>query len=785
MTMNSKSPLYQLLSHINNPVVVFNVKGAIVTCNESFANIVSLPIDSLLQKTVLDVFDNSTVLLDAMNALKDAEPVTIAQLKIKNNNAELNGTLTRIEDHFCFIVQQKDDDVHRHFALLQTILNAIPRMIVVLDEGGNIVIANKEWIAFLSNVIQKQVEYNDYMQKNFFAFCDELQCFDQNLHSLLHENVQKVLSNQSQTISFEHTLRVRDLSGWYRFVISRYTLNGYVYCVLMINDISEQKLYLEKIQEQRDTFQKYLDISPYMMVVLNTEGKITLVNKMACKILGYTEEELLGKDWFSTCLPSEIQEDVRSVFKKIIQGELKPVEFYENPVITKDGQLRLIAWHNSIVTDAKGTIVASISSGEDITKQKQMEIELLKSSTNLKAIVKAFPDLYVVADKDGVIHDYQFGEEMKLYAPSEKVIGKNFKDILPEHITALYDNALKETLATGKVVGIEYPIEIEGNEHWREARLVPMLKDRVMVIIRDVTQRKKVELALAESERRYRHLVNRIPAAVVEMNVQGEIIFVNDYFTALTGFTLQDVQGTQWFRSILHPHEDKRKIRQFVNLMEQGDVSNFEFRILSKQGKEAIISITTSNIKNAVGKLERIICIGNDITPIVEMREKLKEMAIKDELTGLYNRRGFIMLAEQQLKLNKRTSKGSALFYVDMDNMKTINDSMGHHEGDKALIDVAGILRLSFRDSDIIARLGGDEFAVFAIDCEQQYVDMMQMRLIDNINEFNAKSLRQYSISLSIGCVYIGDSSLDLNEIIVLADSKMYKNKLERKKQRM
>lgn len=782
--MISQTLLYQLLSHISKPVVVFNVHGAIVTCNESFARIVSLPIDTLKQMTAFDVFANAMMLLDAIHAKNDAEPVTIAQLIIKNSNTTLTGTMIHNEDIVCFIAQQ-DDDIQNHFALLQTILNAIPRMIIVLDEGGKFVIANKQWTTFLSLILQKQIDYDDYIKKNFFIFCNDLQCFDENLHSLLHESIQKVLSNQSQTISFEKTLRVDNLSRWYRFVISRYTLNGYVYCVLMINDISEQKLYLDKIQEQRDTFQKYLDISPYMMVVINTEGKITLVNKMACKILGYTENELLGKDWFSTCLPSEIQDDVRGVFQKILQGDVKPVEFYENTVVTKDGQLRLIAWHNSFLTDAQGNIVASISSGEDITKQKQMEIELLKSSSNLKAIIKAFPDLYVIADKDGIICDYQFGEEMKLYAPTKFVIGKNFKNILPEHIAELYDNALKETFATGKIVGVEYPIVIESQEHWREARLVPMLNDRVMVIVRDVTKRKQTELALAESEWRYRHLVNRIPAAVVEMNIQGEIIFVNEYFTVLTGYTLQDVQGTQWFRSILHPHENKKKIRKFIELLEKGDVSNFEFRILNKDGKEAIISITTSNIINAVGKLERIICIGADITPIVEMREKLKEMAIKDELTGLYNRRGFVMLAEQQLKLSKRTGKGSALFYVDMDNMKTINDTMGHHEGDKALIDVAGILRLSFRDTDIIARLGGDEFAVFAIDSEQQYVNMMRQRLIDNINEFNAKSLRQYAVSLSIGCVYIGDSSLDLNEIIVLADSKMYKNKIERKKQRM
>ena len=142
------------------------------------------------------------------------------------------------------------------------------------------------------------------------------------------------------------------------------------------------------------------------------------------------------------------------------------------------------------------------------------------------------------------------------------------------------------------------------------------------------------------------------------------------------------------------------------------------------------------------------------------------------------------MLAEQQMKINKRKELGIGIFYIDMDNMKLINDTFGHHEGDKALIDAASIIRLCFRDADIIGRMGGDEFAILAIGCNKHDIEMMQNRLIENINEFNAKSLREYQLSLSIGSIFISDSSADIGDILVRADKTMYRNKLERKKQR-
>ena len=129
--------------------------------------------------------------------------------------------------------------------------------------------------------------------------------------------------------------------------------------------------------------QLYLDIAGVIILVLNKQGEITLINKKGCEVLEYTEEELIGKNWFLTCLPNEIKNDVYNVFKKLIKGEIKTTEFYENPVITKSRKQKLIAWHNTYLYDNDGNITATLSSGEDITERKKTE-EQKKNLEKLK-----------------------------------------------------------------------------------------------------------------------------------------------------------------------------------------------------------------------------------------------------------------------------------------------------------------------------------------------------------------------------------------------------------------
>ena len=156
----------------------------------------------------------------------------------------------------------------------------------------------------------------------------------------------------------------------------------------------------------------------------------------------------------------------------------------------------------------------------------------------------------------------------------------------------------------------------------------------------------------------------------------------------------------------------------------------------------------------------------------------LRSLSLIDDLTGLYNRRGFSDLGEQYLKLAKRSARGVTMVYLDLDRFKTINDSLGHHVGDRALLRVADILKATFRRSDIIARLGGDEFGVLALEASHESSELLIMRLRESITEFNETSSEPYQLSVSIGMArHEGDMRVRLEDLVEEADSVMYKEK--------
>jgi len=159
----------------------------------------------------------------------------------------------------------------------------------------------------------------------------------------------------------------------------------------------------------------------------------------------------------------------------------------------------------------------------------------------------------------------------------------------------------------------------------------------------------------------------------------------------------------------------------------------------------------------------------------------VRAAAILDDLTGLLNRRGFLTVAGQQLKVAERSKRAMVLFFVDIDNMKWINDTFGHQEGDRALIETAQILRDTFRDSDVVARLGGDEFTILAIEATRSGAEMLLQRLTENLRRRNEGAKRAYSLSLSIGVASCdGQSRRTIEQLIRDADTSMYEQKKTR-----
>jgi len=162
---------------------------------------------------------------------------------------------------------------------------------------------------------------------------------------------------------------------------------------------------------------------------------------------------------------------------------------------------------------------------------------------------------------------------------------------------------------------------------------------------------------------------------------------------------------------------------------------------------------------------------------------QIQTLAIIDDLTGLYNRRGFFTLAEQQIKLASRLNHSILLVFMDMDKLKQINDEFGHLQGDLALIDVAKLLKQSFRSSDIVARIGGDEFVVLAINANGADATVLINRLRKKMADLNNSGAKPYHISLSIGTsAWLPGGPINLDELLARADAQMYQHKHKRRK---
>ena len=159
------------------------------------------------------------------------------------------------------------------------------------------------------------------------------------------------------------------------------------------------------------------------------------------------------------------------------------------------------------------------------------------------------------------------------------------------------------------------------------------------------------------------------------------------------------------------------------------------------------------------------------------LERELRYLALTDDLTCLYNRRGFFAAASQQLKVARRNGQSLLLLFCDVNNLKKINDTYGHSEGDMALIRAADALEHSFRGSDILSRLGGDEFVVLAAETSNQTQEIILSRLEKNLKKINATEPR-YKLSLSIGVArFDPKSAISLGELMVLADKAMYEKK--------
>jgi diguanylate cyclase (GGDEF)-like protein/PAS domain S-box-containing protein len=297
-------------------------------------------------------------------------------------------------------------------------------------------------------------------------------------------------------------------------------------------------------------------------------------------------------------------------------------------------------------------------------------------------------------------------------------------------------------------------------------------------MIEDITDRKRAEESIVKSRNFFLSLLDELPNPIRRTDVDGKCDYFNKAWLAFTGRTLGQEIGDAWARSVHAEDRDRLITLQFNSLSTRSPYVT-EYRLRFYNGDYHWVVEFGSPFHEIDGSFGGYVSSCYDVQDRKTFEERLELISTTDELTGLLNRRGFFTLAQQQIKLANRNKSKLLLFYLDLDGLKKINDTLGHSEGDLALAEVAAVLREIFRASDIIGRLGGDEFAVLLFE-PMSFADEQAIfvRLRETLQERNARPGRRYTLSLSTGIkAYDPASPCSLDELISGADTIMYKEK--------
>jgi len=283
-----------------------------------------------------------------------------------------NKKLTILLDNLSEFREELDKDRNR----LLTIINNLPDLVYVKDRESRFVIANPALAEFMG---AKSPE--GLIGKTDFDF------YPEEMASQLFNDEQEIVKTGEPIIQQEeHIYNLSGVEKW--FSTSKVLLrdnNGNIIGIVGVGrDISDKKIAENELEKQKDRIKQYLDIVDVIIVVLDRKGRIQLLNRKGCEIIGVREEDVIRKDWFNLCLPEHERDKIRNIFKEIISGKLEHFSFNKNEIITANGEKKIIAWHNTLIKDEEGKIVGSLSSGEDITDRLATEESLREAEKSLR-----------------------------------------------------------------------------------------------------------------------------------------------------------------------------------------------------------------------------------------------------------------------------------------------------------------------------------------------------------------------------------------------------------------
>jgi diguanylate cyclase (GGDEF)-like protein/PAS domain S-box-containing protein len=322
--------------------------------------------------------------------------------------------------------------------------------------------------------------------------------------------------------------------------------------------------------------------------------------------------------------------------------------------------------------------------------------------------------------------------------------------------------------------------------------LLGLLAFSFVSIQRDANELERAALELAESEERYRLLVDNVSDLVLLHDREGKLVYVSPSLESLLGYSLPRA-ATLALRSVVHA-DDVELVESQLSRFRAGAATSavVTCRLCRNDGEYRWFEFKVAAVNDETGAVRHFQAAGRDVTArreleqrLAEQAEELRQLSLRDGLTGLYNRRGFLELSLQLVRVAERQKHGLAALFIDLDGLKGINDELGHERGDRAIGEAADLLRSTCRATDLIARLGGDEFVVLASDVDETAIAALSARLEHALVEANRRSNRDYQLAFSFGVACFDPSApVSMENLLVEADARMYEAKVRRRRTR-
>ena len=393
-------------------------------------------------------------------------------------------------------------------------------------------------------------------------------------------------------------------------------------------DISERKHTETALIDSEKKWRHILYNIPQIGIALDPQAKIVFANAHFLQLTGWKAQDIIGQDWFNLFIPEDIREDIRQVFITVMnQQDTFGFSTYENQIVTRNGDLRDVAWYNVLTKDARGVVVDVTCLGIDLTERNRIEASFHESERFLKTIFNSIQDGISVLDAE--LNIIRVNQAMKNWYPHMLPLeGKKCYEVYHENPVPCQTCPATRTLESGKLEMDEVPLEAHGRQTGiLELFAFPMQDDAgnlkgVVEYVRNVTDRKQAEAALRESEEKFRTLVEKSPLGIALITNEGHYKYINPQFTILLGYSIEDIPtGRVWFEKAF-PNEAYRRqvIQKWKNdlqSIQSGQAKSRTFTVTCNNG-----SLKTIHFRSVAMENRDVFVIYEDVTEksILEMQ---------------------------------------------------------------------------------------------------------------------------------------------------------------------